>query len=144
MKTRESRGANENTAKETKNMDLMNAICSSDYNQPNNRSASLKLTSRTQSKSINKGKQMAHAERSLKRLQDRRFSDYVNCCDNRILARHRPAIGMCWESIVLVFSVIVLINVASINCAAATRQVEGEFTCDAISSRVCILIFNSQ
>lgn len=32
---------------------------------------------------------------------------------------------MCWEGIV-VFSVIVLINVASINCTA-TRQVEGEF-----------------
>jgi hypothetical protein len=27
-----------------------------------------------------------------------------------------------------VFSVIVLINIASINCAAATRQLEGEFT----------------
>lgn len=103
----------------------MSAICSTDYNQPNSRSASLKQKSRTQSKSINKAAQMAHNECSLKRLQHHRLSDYFNCCEDKILARNRLRRNMCWEGIV-VFSVIVLINVASINCTA-TRQVEGEF-----------------
>lgn len=108
-----------------KNMDLMSAICSSDYNQPNKkRSASLKVTLRTQSKSINKATQMAHIKRSSNWLQSHRFSDYINCCDNRILAGKRLRSDMWWEGI-LVFSLIVLINIASINCTA-TRQLEGE------------------
>lgn len=110
--------------KPKQNMDLMSAICSSDYNQPNSRSASLKSKSRTQSKSINKAAQMAHTECSLKRLQSHRFSDYFDCCDDRSLAMTRPRRKMYWDSI-LVFSVIVLINIASINCTA-TRQLEGE------------------
>lgn len=106
-------------------MDLMSAICSTDYNQPNKRSASLKVTLRTQSKSLNKATQMAHTKRSSKWLQSYRFSDDFNCCDNKILAGKRLRRIMCWEGI-LVFSLIVLINTASINCTA-TRQVEGEF-----------------
>lgn len=106
-------------------MDLMSAICSTDYNQPNKRSASLKVTLRTQSKSIIKATQMAHTQRSSKWLQNHRFSDYFNCCDYKILAGKRLRRDMFWEGI-LVFSLIVLINIASINCTA-TRQVEGEF-----------------
>jgi hypothetical protein len=103
-------------------MDLMSAICSADYNQPNNRFASLKRKSRTQSKSINTAQQMAaHQER----LQNHRFSEYFNCCDKKLQVRQRLRRNMCWEG-VLVFSVIVLINIASINCNA-TRHVEGEF-----------------
>lgn len=100
----------------------MSAICSDDYNQPNNRSTSLKLKSRTQSTSINKIEQMAASK---ERLQSHRSSDYFNCCDKKLRARQRLRRSMCWEG-VLVFSVIVLINIASINCIA-TRHVEGEF-----------------
>lgn len=103
-------------------MDLMSAICSDDFNQPNSRLASLKLKSRTQSKSINKYKQMAS---NTERLQNHRFSDYFNCCDKKLQVKQRLRRNMCWEG-VLVFSVIVLINIASINCNA-TRHVEGEF-----------------
>lgn len=104
----------------------MSSIRSSDYNQPNSRSASLKSKSRTQSKTINKAARMAHSERSLRRLQNHRFSDYVNCCDDKGLAQRMRSRGsMCWEGI-LVFSVIVLINVASINCTAVRQQPEGE------------------
>jgi hypothetical protein len=92
----------------------MSAVCSDDYNQPNNRSASLKLKSRTQSTE----EMAANAERS----QIHRSSDYFNCCDKKLRARRRLRR---WEG-VLVFSVIVLINIASINCIA-TRHVEGEF-----------------
>lgn len=98
-------------------MDLMSALCSDDYNQPNNRSASLKLKSRTQST-----EQMAANAES---LQNHRSSDYFNCCDKKLRARQRLRRSMCREG-VLVFSVIVLINIASINCIA-TRHVEGEF-----------------
>lgn len=111
--------------KDQKNMDLMSDICSTDHNQPNNRSASLKVTSRTQSKPVNKATPMAHTERSLKQMKIHRLSDYFNCCDRKVLSRKRSRRNMFWEGIV-VFSVVVFINVASINCNA-TRQVEGEF-----------------
>lgn len=68
---------------------------------------------------------MAHSERSFKRSLSHRLSDYFNCCDNKILAKKRLRRDMCRGGI-LVFSVVVLINIASINCVA-TRQVEGEF-----------------
>lgn len=110
--------------KPQRSMDLMSAICSSDYNQPNSRSTSLK--SRTQSKSINKAAQMAHTTHSSERLQNHRFGDYFNCCDDKVLVGQRLRRNMCWEGI-LVFSVIVLINIASVNCAAS-RQLEGEST----------------
>lgn len=101
-----------------KAMDLMSAVCSDDYNQPNIRSTSLKLKSRTQSSA----KQMAA---NGERLQNHQSSDLFNCCDKKVRARQRLRRSMCWER-VLVFSVIVLINIASINCIA-TRHVEGEF-----------------
>lgn len=107
-------------------MDLMSAIRSTDHNQPNNnRSASLKVKSRTQSKSTEKATQMAHSEHSLKRLQSHRLSDYNDCCDNKVLTRKRLRQSVFWEGF-LVFSLTVLINIASINCIA-TRQLEGEF-----------------
>lgn len=106
--------------RDQKNMDLMSDICSTDHNQPNNRSASLK--SRTQSKSMRKA---THVKRSLKQMEIHRLSDYSNCCDIKITSRKRLRRNMFWEG-VLVFSVVVFINVASINCNA-TRQVEGEF-----------------
>lgn len=127
--------------RDQKNMGLMSAICSADYNQPNNRSSSLKVASRTQSKPINKATKMAHTECSLKWLQNHRFSDYFNCCDNRIPSRKGLRRGMCWEGI-LVFSVIVLINIASINCTA-TRQVEGEFMVHSLPYTLSLLIFMS-
>lgn len=93
---------------------------SSDYNQPNkNRSASLK--SRAQH-SINKINQKAFIARD----------SFINCCDDGIMeAMKNNKIGSSsnnnirWQN-VLVFSVVVLINIASINCVA-TRQIEGEF-----------------
>jgi hypothetical protein len=93
---------------------------SSDYNQPNNnknRSASLK--SRAQ-QSINKINQKAFIARD----------SIINCCDDRIMeAMKNNKIGSSsnnirWQN-VLVFSVVVLINIASISCVAA-RQIEGE------------------
>lgn len=120
-----SKSARESNKKETKNMDLMSALDSTDYNQPNGRSASLKVKSRTQSKSINTATQMAHSDCSFIRSLNHRLSDYFNCCDNKILAKKRLRREMCRGGF-LVFSVVVLINIASINCVA-TRQVEGEF-----------------
>lgn len=106
----------------------MSSIRSSDYNQPNSRFASLKPKSRTQSKSTNKAAQMVHSERSLRRSMGHRLSDSSDCCDDdKGRSRLRPRSIMCWES-VLVFSVIVLINVASISCTAARQQPEGEYT----------------
>lgn len=95
---------------------------SSDYNQPNNnnnRSTSLK--SRAQH-SINKINQKAFIARD----------SFINCCDDRIMeAMKNNKIGSSssnnirWQN-VLVFSVVVLINIASISCVAA-RQIEGKF-----------------
>src|SRR5690349_1726128 len=96
--------------KDQKNMDLMSDICSTDHNQPNDRSASLKVESRTQSKSSNKSTQMTHTERSLKRMQIHRQSDYISCCDRKILSRTRLRRNMFWDGFV-VFSVVVFINV---------------------------------
>lgn len=132
-------GVRDSNKRDQKNMGLMSAICSADYNQPNNRSTSLKVTSRTQSNSINKASQMAHTGCSLERLPSHRISDYFNCCEKRILTRKGLGRGMCWEGI-LVFSVIVLINVASINCTA-TRQVEGEFMVHSLPYTLSLLIF---
>lgn len=111
-------------------MNLMSAACSADHNQPHSKSAvSLKLKSRTQSQSINKTTQMADTENSLKRLRKHRLSDQNSCCDNKASSGKRSRRSVCWEG-VLVFSVTVLINIASIDCAA-TRQLEGEFTIQA-------------
>lgn len=93
---------------------------SSDYNQPNNKNRSASLKSRAQ-QSINKINQKAFIARD----------SFINCCDDRIMeAMKNNKIGSSsnnirWQN-VLVFSVVVLINIASISCVAA-RQIEGEF-----------------
>lgn len=93
---------------------------SSDYNQPNNKNLSKSLKSRAQH-SINKINQKAFIARD----------SFINCCDDRIMeAIKNNKIGSSssnnirWQN-VLVFSVVVLINIASISCVAA-RQIEGE------------------
>lgn len=111
-------------------MDLMssggNIRCLfSDYNQPNNRSTSLKLSRQ----------QQRHQQHSMNKINQKAFTrDFINCCDDRIIImepcekkknnNNRLGTMMRWQN-VLVFSVVVLINIASINCAA-TRQNEGE------------------
>lgn len=109
-------------------MDLMNASCISDYNHlTTNRSASLKMKLRTQSKSIkaSRGEVAAYNERTFNGLPNHhRLSDLNNCCDNN----NHTVLSSCkrvrWQK-VLVFSVVVLIKIASIDCIA-TRQLEGE------------------
>lgn len=57
-----------------------------------------------------------------------RLRDYINCCDDRIMEtcekRNNKNSSNNMRN-VLVFSVVVLINLASLNCVAA-RQIEGE------------------
>lgn len=126
----------------------MSTACSADHNQPNGKSASLNFKSRTQSQSKSKTTQMADTENSLKRLRKHRLSDQNSCCDNNASSGKRSRRNVCWEGI-LVFSVTVLINIASIDCAA-TRQLEGEFTIqahkhfpEALSLWLWVLIFLS-
>lgn len=108
----------------------------SDYSQPNSsisnniknrrRSTSLKSRAQHQQYSINKINQKAFIAR---------IRDYINCCDDRIMEpceKRNKSTGsssnnlnmMLWKN-VLVFSVVVLINLASLNVVAA-RQIEGE------------------
>lgn len=103
----------------------MDLIDSSDYNQPSkNRFASLKLKlKRTQSnKSLNKINQKAFTAKISR--------DFINCCDARNMMvpcmRYSGNMMMRWCN-VLVFSVVVLIHIASINCIAS-RQIGGKFT----------------
>jgi hypothetical protein len=73
------------------------------------------LKKRTQSKFMNKINQKALTAR-----------DFINCCDDKIMVpKLRYSENMMRWCNVLVFSVVVLINIASINCIA-TRHVEGE------------------
>lgn len=113
-------------------MDLMssgNRRCLfSDYRQqPNNRSTSLnsRASEQHQQHSINKINQKAFIAR---------IRDYINCCDDRIMepcekrnkiASNNINMMMRWKN-VLVFSVVVLMNLATSNGVAA-RQIEGEF-----------------
>jgi hypothetical protein len=52
-------------------------------------------------------------------------TEYINCCDDKVMISCLRYSGIMkqWHN-VLVFSVVVLINIASINCIAS-RQVEG-------------------
>lgn len=110
-------------------MDLMNneATDLSDYNQHTSKSrfATLKNSKRTQSncKSYTKINQKALTARYSPR-------DFVNCCDDRnMMVPYMRCSGNMmmmrrWCN-VLVFSVVVLIHIASIDCIAS-RQIGGE------------------
>ena len=110
----------------------MDLIDTSDYNQKpsKNRFASLKLKlKRTQSnKSIknNKNKNKINQKAFTAKIS----RDFINCCDDRNMMvpcmRYSGNMMMRWCN-VLVFSVVVLIHIASINCIAS-RQIGGKFT----------------
>lgn len=93
-------------------MDLM-----SDYSQQSIRFASLKFKRTQSNNNGSKINQTAQIPR-----------DFINCCVDRNMmvpcTRYSGNMMMRWCN-VLVFSVVVLIHIASINCIAA-RQIEGE------------------
>lgn len=116
-----------------KTMDLMssgNRRCLfSDYRQPNNRSTS--LNSRAP-------EQQQHQQHSINKINQKAFiariRDYINCCDDRIMepcekrnkiASNNINMMMRWKNVLVFSVVVVLMNLASINCVAA-RQIEGE------------------
>ncbi|CRK89417.1 CLUMA_CG003165, isoform A, partial [Clunio marinus] len=75
-------------------MDLMSALCSDDYNQPNSESATLKLKSRPQSKLINKAVEMAYTECSINR-QSSTF------CEKKVTFKKRLRPSMSWKRILV-------------------------------------------
>ena len=115
-------------------MDLMssgNRRCLfSDYRQqPNNRSTS--LNSRAP-------EEQQHQQHSINKINQKAFiariRDYINCCDDRIMepcekrnkiASNNINMMMRWKNVLVFSVVVVLMNLASINCVAA-RQIEGE------------------
>lgn len=115
-----------------KTMDLMssgNRRCLfSDYRQPNNRSTSLN----------SRAPEQQHQQHSINKINQKAFiariRDYINCCDDRIMepcekrnkiASNNINMMMRWKNVLVFSVVVVLMNLASINCVAA-RQIEGE------------------
>lgn len=87
-----------------------------------NRSASLKLRIQSNQNEANK---IQNQKAFTAHIRDLNKNNNNNCCDDKVMVAYSSRNMMRWYN-VLVFSVVVLINIASINCMAS-RHVEGEF-----------------